>query len=56
MLDISGTWLASYNPLTAPVGDPDPDEMATLELRDGRITGLDPFGGMYGCAYAGRSN
>ncbi len=47
MLDINGTWLASYSALTSPVGNPDPEEAAELELKDGRILGQDPFGGMY---------
>lgn len=51
MLNMNGTWLANYAALTSPIGEPEPDEAATLELSDGRITGKDPWGGIYDGTY-----
>src|SRR4051794_40915470 len=46
-MEIEGRWSAGYSAITSPVGNEDAEEIATLELKDGCISGTDPFGGVY---------
>ncbi|MGB7210605.1 MAG: hypothetical protein WBD27_18260 [Pyrinomonadaceae bacterium] len=47
MIDMNGVWRAAYAAVDGGRDDGDADEMATLELKDGLLTGNDPFGGSY---------
>ena len=48
---IDGVWRVAYSAISDPVGDTDPDEIATLRFEDGAVTGFDPFGGIYEGSY-----
>ncbi len=52
MIDMNGVWRAAYAAVDGGRDDGDADEMATLELKDGLLTGNDPFGGSYSGKYS----